>query len=333
MMLVGRRVVLAAMLLASTACQAGPPVKPLPLRLVADVPLGQPTSRYDYESIDPKTGLLFIADLAESRVLVFDTHTNKLIKTISNIMHVHGVITVRAQGRAYATATGTDELVTIDESTLEIIQRVPAGHYPDGLAWTPQLNKIYVSDEHGKTIAAIAVAKNQLLKLIPIGGEVGNTQFNSADGLIYSNDQTNNELVAIDPAKDIVVGRWKLSGCVGTHGLQLDPSRQLAYAACEDNAKLATFSIAEHKLVDLQSVGAGPDVMAADFAMKRLYVAGESGIVSVFDITGSVPSKIGEAKLADNAHVVAVDDVTHRVYFPLRNANSISVLRVMEPKL
>ena len=122
MMLVGRRVVLAAMLLASTACQGGPPVKPLPLRLVADVPLGQPTSRYDYESIDPKTGLLFIADLAESRVLVFDTHTNKLIKTISNIMHVHGVITVRAQGRAYATATGTDELVTIDESTLEIIQ-------------------------------------------------------------------------------------------------------------------------------------------------------------------------------------------------------------------
>lgn len=310
----------------ASACQAAPP---LPLRTVVDVPLGVPTSRYDYESLDPETGLLFIADLAGSRVLVVDTHTNKLVKAIPNVAHVHGVIAIPAQHRAYATATGTDELVTIDEATLEVVARAPAGHYPDGLAWMPGLNKIYVSDEHGKTVAVVNAATSKLLKLIPIGGEVGNTQFNPADGLIYSNDQTNNELVAIDPAKDAVIGRWKLTGCEGSHGLQLDPARSLAYVACEDNAKLATFSLREHKLLDVQSVADGPDVMAADFSLRRLYVAGESGIVSVFDTSEPVPHKIGEAKLADNAHMVAVDPATHRVYFPLRNVGGKPVLRVM----
>jgi len=322
---------LTAILMATAGCGAHSAAQPLPLERVADVPLGASTARYDYESLDPKTGFLFIADLAESRVLVFDTRTNRIIKTILGIAHVHGVITVPEQGKAYATATGTDELVTIDEATLAVTGRVPAGHYPDGLAWDPAHGKIYVSDEHGKTVAAIDVAASALVKLIPMGGEVGNTQSNNADGLIYSNDQTHDELVAIDPARDIEVGRWKLPGCAGAHGLLLDPSRQLAYAACEDNARLVTFSLTDHTEIDLQSVGAAPDVLAADFGMNRLYVAGESGVVSVFDTRAPVPRKIGESKLADNAHVVGADQATHRVYFPLRNAAAGPSLRIMKP--
>ena len=71
--------------------------------------------------------------------------------------------------------------------------------------------------------------------------------------------------------------------------------------------------------------------MAADFGLKRLYVAGESGVVSAFDISADVPRKIGEAKIADNAHVVAVDQGTHQVFFPLRDVDGKPVLRVMGP--
>lgn len=316
---------------ASAACHADPSALTLPLKQIVDVPLGKPTSRYDYESIDSKLGLLFIADLAESRVLVVDVRANKLVKTIPDVANVHGVIAVPEQGRAYATATGANQTVIIDATTLRVIARVSSGGYPDGLAWMPERNKVYVSDEHGQTVAVIDAAANKLLKLIPIGGNVGNTQFNRADGLIYSNDQSHNDLVAIDPAKDAVVGRWKWQTCKGSHGLQLVPDLQIAYAACEGNDKLATMSLADHKQIDVQSVAADPDVMATDFGLKRLYVAGEGGVVSVFDIAHPIPRKIGEAKLSDNAHVVAVDQTTHRVYFPLRNVNvnGAPVLRVM----
>ena len=113
--------------------------------------------------------------------------------------------------------------------------------------------------------------------------------------------------------------------------MQLDPSRQLAYVACEHNARLLTFSLNDHKVVDTQPVGAEPDVMAADFAIARLYVAGESGVVTMFDIGAAKPRKLGKAKVGDNAHVVAVDPATHRVYFPLWSLFDTSTLRVMVP--
>ncbi len=321
----------AIMLCASASgCVGRSQAAQLPLKLVADIPIGAATRRFDYESLDPKTGLLFMADLAGGRVLVVDVKANRLVKVIPNVSGVHGVLAVPEQRRVYASATGADEVVTIDERTLTVIGRGPSGHYPDGIAWEPTRNKLYVSDESGKVVGVIDAATNKLLSQIPMGGEVGNTQYDRADGLIYSNEQTTNELVAIDPAADKIAGRWPLPGCTENHGLLIDPQRQLAYVACQGNAKLLVISLKDHKVVSKQPIGAGPDVLAADFALSRLYVAGEAGVVSVFDISSPTLRKLGEEKLADNAHIVGVDPTSHRVYFPLRNLGGQAVLRVMD---
>jgi hypothetical protein len=42
--------------------------------------------------------------------------------------------------------------------------------------------------------------------------------------------------------------------------------------------------------------------------------------------------RIAQAFLHANAHVVAVDPATHRVYFPLQNVGGKPVMRVMEPQ-
>ena len=328
-----QRAVLAAALLVASACGASPPAIPLPLHQIADAALGSPTRRFDYASLDPASGRMFIADLAGGRVLVFDVRTNTLVKAIPGIGGAHGVLAVPERGRVYASATATDELVAIDMEMLAVVARSPAGRYPDGIAWAPKVGKLYVSDEHGQTVGVVDAATHRLLTKVAVGGDVGNTQYDAADGLIYSAEQSTNELVAIDPARDVVTGRWPLAGCRGSHGVQLDSSRQLAYVACEDNARLLTFSLAAHKVIDAQAVGDEPDVMAADFGLARLYVASESGVVTMFDISSATPRKVGQAKLADNAHVVAVDPATHRVYFPLRSLLGTPVLRIMAPNV
>jgi hypothetical protein len=74
------------------------------------------------------------------------------------------------------------------------------------------------------------------------------------------------------------------------------------------------------------------DVLAFDPGLQRLYTAAETGTVAVYDVAAdhSVAEK-GRAFLAANAHTVAVDPATHRVYFPLQNVNGHPVLRVMAP--
>ena len=43
-------------------------------------------------------------------------------------------------------------------------------------------------------------------------------------------------------------------------------------------------------------------------------------------------SELGRGFLAADAHTVAVDPTTHRVYFPLANVGGRPVLRVMAPR-
>src|SRR5258705_3865295 len=133
--------------LIGTAAAASPKESSaLPLKLVADVELPGPTNRFDYQSYDPRTHLLFIAHLAAGTVVVFNTESNKVIAEIPGISQVHGVLAVPDLNTVYASATGSNEVVAIDETTLKEVARMPGGVYPDGLAYAPDARKLYVSD-------------------------------------------------------------------------------------------------------------------------------------------------------------------------------------------
>ena len=55
----------------------------LPVKLVANVPLPGPSNRFDYTSLDPTTGRLYIAHMNAGQLLVFDTKTRRVVKTIA----------------------------------------------------------------------------------------------------------------------------------------------------------------------------------------------------------------------------------------------------------
>jgi hypothetical protein len=114
----------AALLLAgcSRGQQAAPP-DALGLRQVAEVPLPGSTSRWDYASLDPSTGRLYLAHLGGSSVTVFDTKNQQVVTDITGIASAHGVIAVPQLKRVYATATGDNQVVAIDTQSLQILGR------------------------------------------------------------------------------------------------------------------------------------------------------------------------------------------------------------------
>jgi YVTN family beta-propeller protein len=318
---------------APPATAAGPPeVAPhLPLQVLADVPLGGRSTRLDYASIDPARHLMFIAHLGDSEVIVFDTATKRVVTRIPGVSHVHGVLAIPDLGRVYASATGTNEVVAINADTLRIIARTPGGVYPDGLAYAPEAHKLYVSDEHGASVTVIDVATNARTATIQIDGTIGNTQYDPLSRRIFVNAESAAELVEIDPAHDVIVRRIPLRGANGNHGLLLDLEHR-AFVACEGNDRLIVIDLLSGRPLAWFPVARAPDVLALDPARHELYVAGESGVVSLFRLgIGSAITKIAEGTLASSAHVVAVDPSTHEVYFPLQNLNGATALRITRP--
>ncbi len=162
------------------------PAGNLPLRNLRDVPLGGGASRFDYQSFDPNTGRLYIAHLGANLMTVFDTNKEAVIGDVKDLSRVHGVLAVPELHRVYASATGTNELAVIDDGTLQIVARLPAGDYPDGVAYAIKANKIYVSDLHGKTDTVIDARTNEhVTTTIALGGGAGNTQYDAVSDHIF----------------------------------------------------------------------------------------------------------------------------------------------------
>jgi DNA-binding beta-propeller fold protein YncE len=306
-----------------------PPTPSLRLQSIADIPLGGHPTRLDYASLDPGKTLLFIAHLGDSAVIVFDTEARRVVKRIANVSRVHGVLAIPELGRVYASATGTNEVVAINETTLQIIARMPGGIYPDGLAYSLEAHKVYVSDEHGGTDTVLNVATNTRVATVHIGGEIGNTQYDESSHHMFINAQSANQLVEVDPNTDTIVRRIEVQLARENHGLLIDSASHRAFIACQGNDRLIVIDLRTGETIAQFPVAKDPDVLAFDEGLKTLYVAGESGQVSEFKVSDDNVSKTGESFLAPNSHVVAVNPTTHEIYFPLINVGGKTVLRIM----
>src|SRR5436309_14930427 len=103
----------------------------LPLRTLIDVPLTGGTSRLDYQSLDSENGRLYIAHLGSDLMTVFDVNKQTMVGDVKDLRRVHGVLAVPELHRVYASATGTYELAVVDDLTLQLVARVPAGDSPE----------------------------------------------------------------------------------------------------------------------------------------------------------------------------------------------------------
>lgn len=321
-------IVMAAVMLEATLLYRAVPIPPLPLQQIADVSLVGGPTRFDYQSMDSQRGLLFVAHPGANAITVFSIASNRVIIDIANIPHVHGVLVIPELRRIYATATEDNLVYVIDERSYHVLAKIAVGVAPDGLAYDPADSKVFVSDETGKDDAVIDTRTEKRVTLIPLGGEAGNTQYDAISHRIFVNVQTLNQLVAINPKNNVIVARYPLPGCDTNHGLNIDGAQRLAFIACTGNAKLLMVDMRSMQVLSVQTVGDNPDVLALDSGWHLLYVASESGVLSVFDEHGRALKKLDEGFIATDAHSVAVDQKLHRIYLPLEDVGGKALLRV-----
>ena len=290
---------------------------PLPLRAVGEIALPGKGSRFDYTSIDPERGLLFIAHLGASEIIEVDLRARRVVRTIPDISQVHGVLVWPETHRVYATATGANQVVELNEDTGQVLARAATGEYPDGLAYDSRRNTIWTTNESGGSETALDAATLELRGTVNVGGEVGNVAYDpGADPMLVA-AQGQNELVVINPESLTVERRIPLPGCEHPHGLALDRGNRLAFVACDGNATAVTVERTTGQILGAAHVGDEPDVLAYDAGTHRLYIACESGWVTILDLHERTLAVTASAYLADGAHVVAVDPDSHHSYYPV----------------
>jgi len=322
-LLIAAFVVVAAIVVTVAVVRSRPPapVGPaLALRTVGQISLPGDTSRFDYASLDPQRGLLFIAHLGASEVVEVDVRANRVVRTIRNVSEVHGVLVVPALHRVYATATGSNQMISLDENTGAVLTTSPTGDYPDGLAYDPHRNTVWTTNETGRSETVIDAATGAVRGTVILGSDVGNVVYDPQTDRMMVDAQSRNELAVIDPTTLGITRHVALPGCEHDHGLALDPANRLAFIACDANATLLTVDLNTWRVTGTTPVGDAPDVLAYDQSAHRLYIAAESGTVTVLDQHDRTVTVVASGHLADGAHVVAVDPTTHHSFYPIPRA-------------
>lgn len=320
--------------------------------LVGDFPLGAATSRADYQSFDPTSSRLYIANMGGGKLLAFDTIKNSMIAERDRLPKVTGVLAVPELRRVYVSVPGAGlvpsimvglgmaglskgraAVAVLDSEDLHEVSRLPGGVFPDGLAYDPVHQRIYVSDELGSAVLVLDAKANRMIARIETGGEVGNIGYDPVSARVYAPIQSRGELIAIDPVSLAIVARFPLLGGRHPHGLAIAPGAAVGYVACDGDDRLLVVDLRSGAVIERQVLVHDPDVLAIDAGQRRLYVASESGMLSSFDIANvRAPRALGDVFVGENAHSVAVDPRTHRLYFPLADVKGKMVLRVLQAR-
>ncbi|HUO57996.1 MAG TPA: YncE family protein [bacterium] len=301
------------------------------LRLQEDIPLSGGDSRFDYQAFDPKNGTLYLAHMGAGQIIIFNTRQGKVITTLSGVPMVTGLFVIPETHRLYASVTRQHQVIVFDTLSLKKVAKIPAGNFPDGMAYSPDTRQLFVADELGGEVTVIDVEKNKRVASIKMGGQVGNVRYDPSRKVILANIQTKNELVVIDPQSRAIIQRHPLREGKHPHGLYLDNNSRLAFLGCDGDEKLVILDLNKFDEIGISKVGKDPDVIDFDPGLGYLYVASESGVVSVFRVRDRKVEKYGDYPVGVKAHSVAVDPQTHCVYFPLEKSGKGPVLRIMKP--
>jgi DNA-binding beta-propeller fold protein YncE len=306
----------------------------LPLVRVSDVKLPGRATRFDYQDIDPVQGHLVVAHMNDGAVVVTKLSDGSVVKELKGIPTARGIAVADDAGIIFVTSS-PNQLVLIDNQALTEIKRVTTGKWPDGVGWDPKDKVVGVSDQGDGAISLIADAGSGERTQTKLGVETGNVIYDGARGVFWITvvmASPPDQLVAIDPTSGAIAERIGLPGCKGAHGLRLHPNGESALIACENNDTLARVDLGGNHAIATHKAGAGPDVLSIDPGLGWLYVAAESGDLTVFDINKPGVVLLGHGHPGANSHSVAVDPATHRVFFPLmKGPNGTPLLRIMKP--
>jgi YVTN family beta-propeller protein len=227
----------------------------------------------------------------------------------------HGVAVDPVSGLAFVTRSEANTVDAFDPRTMRLLKRIPVADDADGVFYDPADKLVYVANGDAKVATLVDPATQTKVATIPLGGAPEFAVFDPQTRLFYQNLKDANAIDVVDVASRSVSERWALGGCQAPTGMAIDAARRRLFVVCSGNAKLVIFSLETHRVTGQLPIGGGPDSVAYDPGLHRIYATGRSGVLSV--IAQEAPDayrQLDQIRLHYGAHTLAVDPVTHRLY-------------------
>ena len=280
-----------------------------PLQPVARFSMpGGVQGKFDHLGIDEKGRRLFVAAESAHEVLVFDLHSGKYLRAITNIEIPHAVFVSQDLNRIYVTDGGAGAVKVFDGRTYALMQSIPLKVDSDSIGYDPATHYLYVDNGGGDAhesfsmLSVVDTARDAKVADIRIDGDTLEAMaLEKNTPRMYVNDPALNQVVVLDRQDRSILATWPVK--LGKHNvaMALDEVDHRLFVASRSGA-ISVFDTNGQQELSSLAIGPGVDDLAFDAANKRIYAAcGGDGLIYVYQkdsgdkytLVGKVPTGPG----------------------------------------
>jgi DNA-binding beta-propeller fold protein YncE len=282
-----------------------------------ELPKSGPLNVLDYLTIN--NGTLFVTSESSGALFKVDLDLNHpSLSTVSELRgsgSAHGVVMMMDRNVAFITRSGENTVDVFDPTSLRLLTRIPVADDADAILYVPSAKLVYVANGDANIATLIDPEKGITVGTVPFPGRPEFPAFDSQTGVLYQNLEDINSVVAVDLARREVIGQWSLAPCEGPSGMAIDSEKRRLFAVCSMNAMLVVFDLESHRVIKSLKIGGGPDSVAFDETLHRIYSAGKAGRLTVIQQDGPNAYRVlDEIRTHYGAHTLVLDPVSHRVF-------------------
>jgi len=284
-------------------------------RLESAVTLKSAQPDWDYVTLDPARGLLYIGRRGEGAI-VYDVKSRKVVRTIGDSDDAGAIILAPEFDRGY-TANEDGTTTIFQASTLKTLGRVKFGKDSDSGFYDPVTKQIAFTMGDSSAIAFIDARTGKVLDTMTVESKKLDGTAPDGEGNLLTALRDRNQVVKIDVAQRKITAQWPTTGCEQPTGLAYDKEHKRIFVGCRGvKPVLAVMDSQSGQVITTLDIGRGNDGVVYDAATHRIYTSnGVDANLVIYEQMDPDRYKLVEATTTrPYARTMALDPKTKKVY-------------------
>ena len=268
---------------------------------------------FDYITVDTDARRVYVSHGTEVVVLNADDYT--VVGRISDLKRSHGVALVKALNKGFITDGDAQKVVIFDLKTLAVTGQVMTNQPDtDSLIYEPATKHIFTfnGDSHNTTV--IDPVKEAVITNIDL---VGAVEFPAVDGkgMIYDNNEENNDVVAIDAHTNSIKARWPGAPAGQLVAMAMDQKNRRLFSGGRNPQFMVMMDADNGKVLQSFPISVGVDAINFEPATNLVFVSTREGKIHIYHEDS--PSKLSEVETVETqygAKTMQIDPKTHKLF-------------------
>jgi len=252
-----------------------------PLRLESTIPLPNVGGRIDHFSVDVAGKRVFVAALGNNTVEVVDVAAGRVVHTIRGLQEPQGLF-YWPEGKVLYAANAADGHVHAydGQSFAQVYDYDFNGGDADNVRFDPAAKELFVGYGNG-ALGVVNVDLKSRVGDVMLDAHPESFQLEKQGPRIFVNVPEAGHVAVIDRRTRSITAKWPVTGAKSNFPMALDEANHRLFLGCRKPAKLLVLDTASGKQVASVDIVGDTDDLYYDTALKRIYVSGGSGSVTV----------------------------------------------------